>query len=191
MEFSWKHIAIEKHLKPELVLWTKLNLVNLPVETQSQMVCEKVVLKDKTIPIKKETPAKLFSWEVNEIFQNSFLTGQLPKTSFVPVWTSGDYITFFAIIISYNINICIIIRKEDCWYNGRSSRPEVFCKKVFIEISQNSKENNCAKVFFSKAEGLRPATLLKKQPWRRYFPVNSAKFLRTHFLIEHIRWLFL
>ena len=148
MDFSWKHIAIEKHLKPELVLWTKLNLVNLPVEAQSQMVCEKIVLKDKTIPIKKETPAKLFSWEVNEIFQNCFLTEQLPKTSFVPVWTSGDYITFFAIIISYNINICIIIRKEDCWYNGRSSRPEVFCKKVFIEISQNSKENNCAKVSF-------------------------------------------
>ena len=28
----------------------------------------------------------------------------------------------------------------------RSSRPDVFCKKVFLEISQNSKENTCARV---------------------------------------------
>ena len=30
----------------------------------------------------------------------------------------------------------------------RSSRPEVFCKKVFLEISQNSQENACAKASF-------------------------------------------
>ena len=29
---------------------------------------------------------------------------------------------------------------------------------------------------------LRPATLLKKRLWRRYFPVNFAKFLKTPFL---------
>ena len=28
----------------------------------------------------------------------------------------------------------------------RSSRPEVFCKKVLSEISQNSQENTCARV---------------------------------------------
>ena len=33
-------------------------------------------------------------------------------------------------------------------YLGRSSRPEVFCKKVFSEISQNSQENTCARVHF-------------------------------------------
>ena len=38
----------------------------------------------------------------------------------------------------------------------RSSRPEVFFKKVLLEISQNSQENTCAL-------GLRPATLLKKR----------------------------
>ena len=30
----------------------------------------------------------------------------------------------------------------------RSSRPEVFCKKVFLEISQNSQENTRARVSF-------------------------------------------
>ena len=32
---------------------------------------------------------------------------------------------------------------------------------------------------------------LKKRLWRRCFPVNFAKFLRTAFFIEHRRWLLL
>ena len=78
-------------------------------------------------------------------------------------------------------------------------------KKVFLEISQNSQENTCTRVFFlMKLQAskfllflvfllltLRPATLLKKRLWRRCFPVNSAKFLRTLFFTEHLRWLLL
>ena len=30
----------------------------------------------------------------------------------------------------------------------RSSRPDVFCEKVFLEISQNSQENTCARASF-------------------------------------------
>ena len=33
---------------------------------------------------------------------------------------------------------------------------------VFLEISQNLQENTCARVFFNKVAGLRPATLLKR-----------------------------
>ena len=36
---------------------------------------------------------------------------------------------------------------------------------------------------------LRLATLLKKRPWSRCFPVNFAKFLRTPFFLEHLWWL--
>ena len=32
----------------------------------------------------------------------------------------------------------------------RSNRPEEFCKKVFLEISQNSQENICAEVSFQR-----------------------------------------
>ena len=32
---------------------------------------------------------------------------------------------------------------------------------------------------------------IKKRPWRRCFPVNFVKFLRTPFLTEHLRWLLL
>ena len=31
---------------------------------------------------------------------------------------------------------------------NRSSRPEVFCKKVLLEILQNSQEDTCARVYF-------------------------------------------
>ena len=50
----------------------------------------------------------------------------------------------------------------------RSSRPEVFCEK-----------------------GLRPATLLRRRLWHRCVPVNIAKFIKTPFLTEHLRWLLL
>ena len=46
-------------------------------------------------------------------------------------------------------------------------------KKVFLEISQNSQESNCARI------------------WHRCFSVNFGKFLRTPFLTEHLRWLLL
>ena len=48
----------------------------------------------------------------------------------------------------------------------------MFCKKkVFLEISQNSRENTFARV-----------SLLKKRLWHTCLPVNFAKFLRTPFL---------
>ena len=52
-------------------------------------------------------------------------------------------------------------------------------KMVFLEISQNSQENSCARVSF----------LIKLQA--KCFPVNFVKFLRAPFLKEHLRWLFL
>ena len=61
-------------------------------------------------------------------------------------------------------------------------------KKVFLAISQNSQKN---RLFFNKVARLRPATLLKKSLWHRCFSVNFAKFLRTAFFAEHLRWLLL
>ena len=49
----------------------------------------------------------------------------------------------------------------------------------------------CQSLFFNKVVGLRPATLIKKKLWQRCFPGNFAKFLRTSFLTEHLRWLLL
>ena len=54
---------------------------------------------------------------------------------------------------------------------------------MLLKISQNSQESTCARVSF----------LIKLQAWgmHRCFPVNFAKFSRTPFSIEHLRWLLL
>ena len=62
-------------------------------------------------------------------------------------------------------------------------------KKVYLEISRNSQENTCTRVSFLIK--LRPATLLKQRLWHGCFSMNFAKFLRTPFLTEHLRWLLL
>ena len=52
--------------------------------------------------------------------------------------------------------------------------PEVFCKKMFLKVSQNSLENTCARVYFLIKLQPQPATLLKASLWFRCFPVNFA-----------------
>ena len=70
--------------------------------------------------------------------------------------------------------------------------PEVFCKKgVLKSFAKFPGKHLCQSLFFNKVAGLRPGTLLKKRLWHRCFPVNFAKFLRTSFFIEHLRWLLL
>ena len=74
----------------------------------------------------------------------------------------------------------------------RSSLPEALCKKgVPRNFTKLTGKHLCQRLFFNKAAGLRPATLLKKTLWHRCFPVNFVKFLRTTFLNEHLRWLLL
>ena len=74
----------------------------------------------------------------------------------------------------------------------RSSRSEVFCKKVVLRnFAKFTGKHLCQSLFFNKVAGLRPVTLLKKRLWHRYFPVNFPKFLRTPLFIEHIWWLLL
>ena len=70
---------------------------------------------------------------------------------------------------------------------GRNMQPpEVFYKKVFIKISQNSQETGlgkhlCQSLFFNKVAGLRPAILLIKRLRHICFPMKFGKFLRTLF----------
>ena len=99
--------------------------------------------------------------------------------------------------------ICISLKDIGKYTRYRSSLPEVFYKKVFLEISQNSKENTCARVSFLiklQASGLYikketlsqlPATLLKRRLWYRCFPVDFGKFLGTPIFTELLPWLLL
>ena len=61
-------------------------------------------------------------------------------------------------------------------------------KKVLLEISQNSQENTCARVSFLMKLQVKTNNFIKKEIDT---DVNFAKFLRTSFLTEHLRWLLL
>ena len=69
----------------------------------------------------------------------------------------------------------------------RSRLLEVFCKNVFLEISQKSQKNTCVRVSFLIKLQASAYNLLRKRPWQSCFPVNFAKFLSEHLFTEHLR----
>ena len=86
-------------------------------------------------------------------------------------------------LICYSCSLIRIWHFFFCLFHSISVETEVIeavnqscsVKKVFLEISQNSQENTCARVYF----------LIKLQATgNRCFPVNFAKFLRTPYLIS-------
>ena len=64
-------------------------------------------------------------------------------------------------------------------------------KGVLRNFAKFTGKHLCQSLFFNKVAGLRPVALLKKRLWHRCFLVNFEKFLRTHFLPDHLRWLLL
>ena len=65
----------------------------------------------------------------------------------------------------------------------------VLLKSVLRNFAKFTGKHLRQSFFFNKVAGLKPVALLKKRPWHRSFPVNFAKFLRTPFLVEDLRWL--
>ena len=77
-------------------------------------------------------------------------------------------------------------------YFFRSSHRRRSAKKVVLRsFAKFIGKQLCQSLFFNKVAGLRLATVLKKRLWHRCFPLNFAKFLRTPFFIENLRWLLL
>ena len=99
---------------------------------------------------------------------------------------------------TYTLSLHTVLKSlylKNMYFENICKRQEAVARrcsvKVFLDISQNSQENNCARVPFLIKFQASPATLLKKRLWHRSFPVNFAKFLRTPILTEHLWWLFL
>ena len=63
-------------------------------------------------------------------------------------------------------------------------------KKVFLEISQNSRKNTCAKVSFLITLHPRPATFFKKETLAQVFSSKFCEIFKNIFCIEHLWWLF-
>ena len=65
-------------------------------------------------------------------------------------------------------NILSKIAVKWCFKFSEAATRGVLCQKVFLEISQNSQENTCARVTFERLA--------------QVFPVNFVEFVRTPFL---------
>ena len=64
------------------------------------------------------------------------------------------------------------------------TRGGVVWKKVILEISQNSQENTCARVFFNKVAG--PCNFIKKETVTQVFFREFYKISKTTFFTEYL-----
>ena len=90
--------------------------------------------------------------------------------------------------LSQNNNFKIHILQK----TNRSSHPNVYCKKCALKhFAKFSGKHLRLSLFFHKVARLRPTTLLAETLAQVKTPVSFAKFLRTLFFTEHLRWLLL
>ena len=72
-------------------------------------------------------------------------------------------------------------------YFQKQSSGDVLCKKGALRnLAKFTGKQLRHSLFSNKVGGLGSATLLENRLWHRCFPVNFAKFLRAHFLTEHL-----
>ena len=70
-----------------------------------------------------------------------------------------DSLKFLVLCWSYLCCFC-----HNLWTVARSSRPEVFCKKIVLRnFAKFTGKHLCQSLFFNKVADLRPATLFKKR----------------------------
>ena len=107
----------------------------------------------------------------------------------------NSYIVIFCSVYSKNLKLYsikdLILQVKCIKYLliFRGGGPEVFCKKgVLRNFAKFMGKHLRQSLYFNKVAGL---TLLKQRLWHKYFPVTFAKFLRTPFLTEYLRWLLL
>ena len=77
------------------------------------------------------------------------------------------------------------------YYRSEAVLRRCSIKKVFIEVSQNSQENTCAKVTFLIKLQAQIYDFIKKETLAQVFSCEFCEFLTTPFLTEHLRWLHL
>ena len=97
-------------------------------------------------------------------------------------WRLFHYICFSFFIIIHSFVCQLSLHYYWYCYNKKQSSAGVLKKKGFWQIFPNSPENTCAKdLFLMKLQIYRVNKFSKKRVRLRYFLVNSAKFLITHF----------
>ena len=118
------------------------------------------------------------------------LISAVAKESRLDIFNEYEPLNFSFVLLC--LKKTLVITTDLTNYLARSSRPEVFCiKGVLRDLTKFTGKHLCQSLFFIKAAGLTPRTLLKKRRWHSCFPVKFVKFLRTPFYTEHLWWLLL
>ena len=117
---------------------------------------------------------------------NLFRLTIFAKSSILDVWQGSEYASETRFSLQHtSVHGQISLRHRT---HIRNSHPEVFIiKGALRNFAKLTEKHLCQSLFFNKLAALSPATLLKKSLRYRCFPVNFAKFLRTPFIIEHLR----
>ena len=84
-------------------------------------------------------------------------------------------------VLLINFQSCNVSEIHICLVRSSHQRCSLL-KGVLWNFSKFTGKHLRQSLFFNKVAGLRPATLLKKRPCRRCFPVSFVEFPRTPFL---------
>ena len=69
----------------------------------------------------------------------------------------------------------------------RSSRPKVFCKKVFLTIAQSSQENICARVYFLIELQFSACNFIEKKTQAPVFSSKICEIFKNTNFEEYLR----
>ena len=90
--------------------------------------------------------------------------------------------------ITFQIDICIMLNK----WSGKQVQSEAdvqrcYVKKVFLEISQNSQENTCAKVSFSIRLQAQACNFIKRETLAQVFSREFCEISKNTYTTEHLQ----
>ena len=85
---------------------------------------------------------------------------------------SSQYKTFYTSTSRYSSSKEYVTHHREMFSDliSRNSRREVFCKKVFLKISQYSQENTCVGVSVNKVAGRKTCNFIKRDFNTDVFP---------------------
>ena len=155
-------------------VWVRLDSYRLGFLPISYWILGKILIRKM----------KTFKWEVSE--GNFFYPSQIYGSKHYSLWQVWN--NFTKSLHDYHARSRISKYPiKNCHYEIQVNTDAVVrrcsVEKVFLKISQNLKENYCARVsFLKKLQALGLIFLLKMGLRHRCFPVNFAKLLRTPFL---------
>ena len=84
-------------------------------------------------------------------------------------------------------NLIIPDKSKNTLHKNRSSHRRCSVRKMFLEMSQNSQENTCARVSFL----IKACNFIKKEALAQVFSCKFCEILKNTFYTEHLWWLLL